>query len=788
MISAGLRPPLPWRKRVLADLRVPTRMLIVVLVPLLAALGFAGLRIDDALRTAGQYGDTERIAQTSRTGTALIAALAQERDLAVDPRARPRGTDAKGRDETDARARQFLKELGGLPAHSGMERQRKVTGAGLESLAKIRKMADAQGSPAEVEHDYGGVIVSIASLYNQVGGIGEEARGAGWTLYTVALNNVMVTSQRSVLASAAQSGSLSTGQQGNILASQLVRDITGMEFGLYADPHEAESFQRILADEPARNLTAAISALGASTGQTNPAKALPKTWYEDLTRVSEQLAQLQEKVERRVLASAAQQKDRARDQVVVDVVLAALVLLLASALVFATSRHLVRGLGWLRRSAAKVADDHLPEVTRHLSRGSALPAALEGKVLAPRTRDEIGDVARAFDRVYLEAVGLARQQAAMREEVNQLFQNLSRRNQGLIQRQLAVITELEGHEQSPDGLARLFHLDHLATRIRRNSENLLVLAGAEITAERRESTELLPLVRTATSEIEEYQRVTYRTVPPVSIVGYAADDLVHLIAELLDNAASFSSPDTWVVVSGQRMPDGRVLLEIRDSGIGMGEEQLAAAGQVLHRSAGGRADLSESMGLYVVGALARKHGVDVRLYPNSPAGLVAALVLPEALLGPAAPTAPEQAPAPAPRRPGPAAGAGSGRRVVRGHAVAPRPDAHRAGEEHPTLAIRAVDPDTTAAAPAPAHHAAPQQQPEDPRVHESTSAGLPVRRRRPRAGSITAPAPAPAPAPEAAAFPDPAEILRRMSGLDNGIAQAAETGAGPRKQNEKEEE
>ncbi|MFJ7205806.1 nitrate- and nitrite sensing domain-containing protein [Streptomyces sp. NPDC098789] len=865
MIPAGTRPPLPWRKRVLADLRVPTRMLIVVLVPLLAAMGFAGLRIKDALAVADTYAGTEQIAKTSRTGSKLITALARERDLAVDPQAPTReggkkAGDEKGRAETDAQARQFLKEIGELPEHTGMERQRKVTTTGVDSLVDLRKLSDSDSAdPAQVEHGYGGVIVSIASLYNQVGGIGEQARGAGWTLYTIALNKAMVTSQRSVLASTGQAGVLTTGQQGNIVAAQLVRDITGMEFGLYAQPAEAAEFQRILGSDRSRALSTSLQKLSvsAATGQLTVAKTgLPKTWYEDLTRTDEELTQLQEKVERRVLAEAAAQKETAHDQVVTDLVIAVVVLLLATLLVLATSRHLVRGLGWLRRSAVSVADEHLPEVTRHLNAGSELPAALEGKVLAPRTRDEIGDVGRAFDRVYLEAVGLARQQAAMREEVNQLFQNLSRRNQGLVQRQLAVITELEGAEHSPDGLARLFHLDHLATQIRRNSENLLVLAGAEITAERRETTELLAVVRTAASEIEEYQRVTYRAVPPLGVVGYAADDLVHLIAELLDNAASFSSPDTWVVVSGQRMPDGRLLLEIRDQGIGMSPEQLAGADDVLRQPAGQRNNLSESMGLYVVGALARKHAVDVRLYANTPAGLVAALVLPESLLvrqdqpaavqPPAGPLPTGQRRAPA----SPAARAPAARPVIRGRAVptppvqnpvpAPAPnrpagaraakaaDVRRPGGDHPTLTFRAlggpglggpgvggplpttVDParvqnqnqnQNQAQSPGQYLEGGPQSGPD----HESTSAGLPVRRRRSRAGSITAPGnpdhvPAPTPAARpgtaggggagAGSLPDPEEIRRRMSGLYEGIAHAGPAGAersadvGPQQQEE----
>ncbi|MFJ8312907.1 MULTISPECIES: nitrate- and nitrite sensing domain-containing protein [unclassified Streptomyces] len=826
-------------------------MLIVVLVPLLAALGFAGMRVKDALDTADQYRSTAQIARTSRTGTSLIRALAQERDLAVDPQARERlhPSDGDGRAETDAKAKQFLHELTELPASSGMERQYKVTSAGLDALQTIRKLADSHSAPSDVENQYGGVIVPIASLYNQVGGIGEQARGAGWTLYTLALNDVMVTSQRSVLSSTMPSGTLSTGAQGNVLSSQLVRDITGTEFGLYAEPTEAAAFQKIVGAAPSATVTEAVQKLGTSTGQVNLNKVLPKSWYEDLTRVSTQLDQLQDTVESRVLASALKQKDQARQKAVISIALSVLALLLATVLVMATSRHLVRGLTWLRRSAVKVADVHLPDVTRHLSQGSELPRALEGKVLAPRSRDEIGDVARAFDRVYLEAVRLARQQAGTREEVNLLFQNLSRRNQSLIQRQLAVITELESRELEPEELSHLFHLDHLATQIRRNSENLLVLAGAEITSERRETTDLLALIRTAASEIEDYQRVTYHALPPVGVVGYAADDLVHLIAELLDNAASFSSPDTWVVVSGRRMPDGRVLLEIRDAGIGMGSEQLARAEQALQQPAGCRSDLSESMGLYVVGALARKHQVAVRLYENTPTGLVAALILPQSMLAQVggtplttqgatpvsargAATVAGRGAAPAVSRSTPGSGLASA--PVAGSPSAPAsgaisvppsslalasapmeraPQRHRHGhargvmrtrpqppqaierpadpaQDQPTVSMRAIGATTGAEASAvdPAAGtgqaspggptASPQASPQPGGgAAESTRAGLPVRQRRARVGSISPPGPA---GGDAAAFPDPAEIRRRMSGLTDGIAQAEPEQEDPR--------
>lgn len=644
-----------------------------------------------------------------------------------------------------------------------MERQQLVTRAALESVVKLRKLADSDASRSEVEVGYGGVIISVASLYNQVGGIGDNARAAGWTLYTIAMNRIGLTSQRSVLSSAVEAGKLNVGQQANVLSSQLVRDITAMDFQLYASQGEVDSFQAATESEPSRRLVAAVHTLNGSTAAVSLDKFLPASWYEDMTRLDGELKQLQTRVEDRIVAAAREQKQEARDQVVLDAVIAGLVLVLAALIVALTSRHLVRGLRWLRTSAVRVADEHLPEVTRHLSAGQALPEALEGRVLKARTRDELGDVARAFDQVYLEAVRLAREQASIRKDVNLFFQNLSRRNQALVHKQLSLITELEHSEREPGELSKLFQLDHLATRIRRNSENLLVLAGAEISAERRETTGLLDLLRTAASEIEEYQRVTCHAIPDTGVAGYAADDLVHLLAELLDNATSFSSPDTWVVVSGQQTPDGRVLLEVRDSGIGMSESQLAAAREVLDPAVRRTGDLSESMGLYVVSSLAHKHGAEIRLYPNLPTGLVAALVLPQGLLGPVG-APPAQDPAPA-------------------RLTAHRPPVEAARPD--TVPIRQV----RAAVPAPAPAPAPVQVPEPgpgpgpaatlpaaaPAAAASpapplTESGLPVRNRRVRSGSFGE---GPQATPQGATHPDPAEIRRRMKVLSEGIANAA---------------
>ena len=160
------------------------------------------------------------------------------------------------------------------------------------------------------------------------------------------------------------------------------------------------------------------------------------------------------------------------------------------------------------------------------------------------TREEVGEVARAFDAVHAQAVRLAAEQATLQNTVNSMFVNLSRRSQSLVDRQLQLIEELESNEQDPDQLASLFRLDHLATRMRRNSENLLVLAGTDLAKRTTHHVPVVDVLQAAVSEVEQYERVTVEHPPAVAVVGRAANDLQHLLSELLDNATSFSPPET----------------------------------------------------------------------------------------------------------------------------------------------------------------------------------------------------------------------------------------------------
>jgi hypothetical protein len=217
-----------------------------------------------------------------------------------------------------------------------------------------------------------------------------------------------------------------------------------------------------------------------------------------------------------------------------------------------------------------------------------------------------------------------------------MFVNLSRRSQGLVERQLQLIEQLESNEQDPDQLSNLFQLDHLATRMRRNSENLLVLAGTDFAKRNVAPVPLVDVLRAAVSEIEHYQRITVQAPPQATIVGRATSDIVHLLAELLDNATNFSPPDSQVVMSSTRTGDGSIVVEIADLGVGMLENELADANRRLNTPSAVDVSASRRMGLFVVGRLGARHGISVHL-GGAPrggpgGGLTASVTLPAHLV------------------------------------------------------------------------------------------------------------------------------------------------------------
>ncbi len=344
-------------------------------------------------------------------------------------------------------------------------------------------------------------------------------------------------------------------------------------------------------------------------------------------------AQIVKDTTARVTKAVEDQAHDRRDAAIRDTALVLAGIVAALAIVLLVARSLVRPLRVLRDGALKVAHEDLErEITRVRSGDESPPAPLP-----VHTTEEIGQVAHAVDELHTQALLLAGDEARLRLLVNDMFETMSRRNRSLVDQQLSLIDRLERNEEDPERLDSLFRLDHLAARMRRNGANLLVLAGAQSSrGDQRSAVPLSSVIHAAASEVEDYRRVETSMVPDCAITGAAAGDIVHLLAELIDNALRYSPPASPVRVSAGFRSDGAVLLQIVDVGLGMtdGDRRIAnmrlrAGGEVTPESA-------RHMGLFVVGRLADRHGIRVRLRGSSVeearSGSTAEVYLPPAVL------------------------------------------------------------------------------------------------------------------------------------------------------------
>lgn len=300
-----------------------------------------------------------------------------------------------------------------------------------------------------------------------------------------------------------------------------------------------------------------------------------------------------------------------------------------------SARTLIRRLRHLRIQTLELAEERLPKLVSRAQRGERVDLSTE----MPKLRygeDELGAVADAFNTAQRTAVGAAIKQAEISEGASRVFQSIAYRNQTLIQRQLSLLDEMENEERDPETLRKLFRLDHFATRGRRYADNLIILGGAGCARRWRYSLPLADVLRAAISETENFERVRLRCAPKILVRGIAAADVVHLLAELVENATQFSPADAGVDVSGGGVSRG-VMIEIEDRGLGMSEEAYAAANRTLARTP--EYDImamSEEprLGLFVVARLAARHGIRVRLCPSPYGGTRAVALLPEELLEP----------------------------------------------------------------------------------------------------------------------------------------------------------
>ena len=650
--AAQARRPGGGSRRALKNWRVRSRLVLLIAIPTLTAVVLGGISILSYARSATADGRVQQLATLSANVTVLAQRLEDERDQTVRyiglgaSNQGGRGNTGAASELTVVQQQQALTnqaasevrgELNQINSSFSAQTQQEAATArtALQNLRFLRGAATGTQLPAlVVVQKYATIIQQLLGLID-VTGQGASDATLGQAIRVLGLVSRMkeqASEQRAILTYGLLVGQLSPNE-----LTALNSAVAEQASNLASFNTTASLAQRNLWDnsvstsfvfEANAEETQAIT-IQNTTGKLATDTTGVDTWYGSMSNeIDSQMASVEQALNGQISSRAAALHKSALTAAIVAGAAVLLVLALALFLTVIIGRSMVRPLRRLRAGALEVAGVRLPEMVRRMSEADG-GGSFEVAPIDVDSSDEIGEVARAFDQVHREALRLAANEAALRGNVNAMFVNLSRRSQSLVERQIRLIDDLEQGEQDPERLSNLFQMDHLATRMRRNSENLLVLAGHDVSRRWNQPVALVDVLRAAVSEIEQYERVSMNVQPGISARGQAVNDVVHLVAELVENATSFSSAETPVTVSGHLLNSGGVLLDISDQGVGMGAEEMAHANWRLDNPPVVDVAVSRRMGLFVVARLAARHGIRVRLRPATTGGLTALVWLPD---------------------------------------------------------------------------------------------------------------------------------------------------------------
>ncbi|MFE6777864.1 nitrate- and nitrite sensing domain-containing protein, partial [Streptomyces sp. NPDC057676] len=646
--SSGERPKAkgptgPGPRIALRNWKISTRLVSLLALPVVAATTLGGLRIHNSLDNIEQLDQMKLLTEMTQQATELANALQEERDQSAGPLAGV-GDDQDDqvvapREATDQALVAFADATDNLdpvdPAITGVQSTVIDIKKQLLKVVEIRKQAyKDRDYTSQTILGYNELITSLLSLSQDMA---QATSNRAMINKTRALATFSSAKEYASIQRASVSAALAHPDKPRLSAIDSRYTSTALE-------KEDQALRRFLeirsgdSTELLDPLTGGNSDINAANKYAqrmvrNPeslasAKRTYMDWYDQDSIKLVAMSKIEQTLLTEMQQKARELRSEAKQDAIINGALILLVLGISLVGAFVVSRSMVRSLRRLQDTAQDVAQQRLPELVKELSEHDPQDVDTSVESVGVHSRDEIGKVAAAFDDVHREAVRLAAEQALLRGNVNAMFTNLSRRSQGLIQRQLSLISELESREADPDQLSSLFKLDHLATRMRRNGENLLVLAGEEPGRRWTRPVPLVDVLRAAASEVEQYERIELSSVPGTEVAGRVVNDLVHLLAELLENATSFSSPQTKVKVTGHALPDGRVLVEIHDTGIGLSPEDLAAINERLASPPTVDVSVSRRMGLFVVGRLSLRHGIRIQLRPSDSGGTTALVMLP----------------------------------------------------------------------------------------------------------------------------------------------------------------
>lgn len=620
--------------------KIPIKFAAVVLVPVVLACGLGFLHIRGQIRQADAYTHLGKVISSAEAVRTSATLLQEERtrtaELLVDDTTTPEAVEEQFA-ATDAAWDHATRAL---RAHS-------ENGAGTDVVVGMaqdeveRKFAEIAGlreqvlngriDPMNAINSYTDIVRSVLALDRTLIGQISSARLAptATSLHELAKISHEVRLQEVLVLTGLHRGSFPPETLTQLGESETRRASAIDEFRAAATPHQRFDYDNLYFQPDVSARETSLRTVLSTQGGTSAGLSLAE-WESVSQAELGALDGLETHMEAHLRDTTEGLHDNASNTAGLGSVLLLSAMLVAGLIVVVVAHQLLGSLAALRRSALDAANRQLPRAVAEIRSGSTTRTPPKVEI---ETNEEVGQVARAFDNVQTQAVNLAAEQAELRKSYSDSFVNVSRRSQSLLERQLRLFEQLERDEQDPDQLATLFQLDHLATRMRRNNENLMVLAGTDLTRRFTRPASPADLIRAAVSEIEHYPRVIVHPLPRTRIVGYVANDLVRLFAELLDNAANFSAPHTNVTVNGQLSKDGTFEFDIVDSGIGMDDVELEAANDSLNDDREIDVSVSRRMGLFVVGRLASRHRIAVRLEHGADGlGTRAAVSLPQELL------------------------------------------------------------------------------------------------------------------------------------------------------------
>jgi signal transduction histidine kinase len=637
-----------WRLR---DWRLRTKLTAVLLLPLLLAGVLGALRVTDLLRRANEstalarqvgfaeqlsivvhtlQGERYRVATMQASGRMADRAELQAQEQRVDSAVTALRTADRDSETFPAAARAEWK-----PVHRAA--LSRLSGLGALRRAVLPPAAVLGTTSARTAVSaYSGLIVMLLDLEGQaLGGAPDELDRKADAAKALAAAEEQASREHVVLQTGIFADGLSAEQQATLRAADARLDAATDDFTQTTSPAQRQLYfgAKVVLDRK-RLLDAALD----RAVRAAPLETVPGDWNSAAAGTVETIWQGQTALLGELRAATGVRGDQALREAYWCGGVVVLLLMFAVGLLIVVLRSLLQPLRALRTAAFEVADRRLPEAIEQLR--SDGPGETTVDPVPVHSREEVGQVARAFDTVHVQAVRLAAEQAQLRSSLNDVFLTLSSRNLDLLQRQRQLIDEARGQAVDAELVDRLRQIDHLTTRMRRYSDNLLAVAGGTQRRDGQHGGEgqqtpaaVLDVLSDAVSEIEDQTRVTVCPPPAATIVGSVATDLVHLIAELLDNAVNATLGAASVTLSGTLTQDNGLLLEITDSGPGLSREQLQTVNARLASAPAVDPLVAGQTGLFVARELAAQHGITVRLRQRlGGSGITATVLLPPSLV------------------------------------------------------------------------------------------------------------------------------------------------------------